>query len=69
MTQFRGVRPNMEEMTVDPVILLLTITAPFRNAIVSVHKKTSEYKSFDFISKINRKTYVCSPSKLASGGT
>ena len=40
VTQFRGVRPNMEEMTVDPVILLLAITAPFRNAIVSVHKKT-----------------------------
>ena len=40
VTQSQGVRPNMEEMTVDPVILLLTITAPFRNAIVSVHKKT-----------------------------
>ena len=41
VTQSQGVRPNMEEMTVDPVILVLAITAPFRNAIVSVHKKTS----------------------------
>ena len=45
VTQFQGVRPNMEEMTVDPVILLLAITAPFRNAIVSVHKSQTK-KSF-----------------------
>ena len=39
VTKFRGVRPNMEEMTVDPVIKLLSITATFRNANVSVHQK------------------------------
>ena len=37
--QIQGVKPNMEETTVDPVIMLLAITAPFHNANVSVHQK------------------------------
>ena len=47
VTEFRGVRPNMEENTVDPVIKLLNITATFRNANVSVHQKT-RLKIFQF---------------------
>ena len=49
VTQFQGVKPNMEETTVDPVILLLNITAPFRNANVSVHQKSKTEKSFSTI--------------------
>ena len=47
VTQFQGVKPNMEETTVDPVIMLLDITVPFRNANVSVHQKnkTKKYSS------------------------
>ena len=37
VTQFQGVEPNLEETTVDPVMMLL---APFRNANVSIHQKT-----------------------------
>ena len=47
VTEFRGVRPNMEENTVDPVIKLLNITATFRNANVSVQQKT-RLKIFQF---------------------
>ena len=46
VTQFRGVKPDMEETTVDPVILLLGITAPFPNASVSVHQKNKTKKYF-----------------------
>ena len=51
VTQFQGVKPNMEETTVDPVMLLLAITAPFHNANVSVHQKNKTKKSFSPIGR------------------
>ena len=46
VTQFQGVKSNTEETTVDPAILLLNITALFRNANVSVHQKSKTEKSY-----------------------
>ena len=46
VTRFQDVKPNMEEMTVDPVILLLAIMAPFHNANVSVYQKSKTEKYF-----------------------
>ena len=50
--QFQGVKPSMEETTVDPVTLPLT--APFHNANVSVHQKKQDLKVFQSYRMRNR---------------